>query len=75
MKKLSLFIVGFLLVVTVSAQAPDAPISPVEAVSMLGKGVLMEPQAGNVDISFSAKYEPTYGDTPKKSEKPIPTGC
>ncbi len=64
MKKLFLFLlINTLFLFTLAAQAPDAPISPAEAVSMLGKGILMEPQAGNVEIGFSAKYKPALGDS------------
>ena len=54
---LSVFILfaGFL-----KAQTSD-PVTPVEAVNMLGKGMLFEPQAGNVDLAISAPYKPEYG--------------
>gem|GEM_PF-5122881 len=45
-----------------AAQPPDDPVTPVEAVSMLGKGILFEPQAGDVDFGISAPYKPEYGD-------------
>ena len=43
------------------AQPPDDAIPPAMAVNMLNKGMLFEPQAGNVDIGFSAPYKPEYG--------------
>ena len=46
--------------ISLKAQTSD-PVSPVEAVNMLGKGMLFEPQAGNVDIGLSAPYKPEYG--------------
>ena len=63
MKKSVLTVFISLFVLALSAQTPDPPLSPAQAVSMLGKGILMEPQAGNVNIGFSAPYKPAYGDS------------
>ncbi len=41
--------------------AQNAPIAPVKAVNMLDKGMLFEPQAGNVNMAISAPYKPEYG--------------
>jgi hypothetical protein len=62
MKKVVLTFLGSLLLTWSFAQAPDKPISPVEAASMLGKGILFEPQAGDVNLGNSAPYKPKYGD-------------
>ena len=51
----------FLVGVITSAQPPDEALSPVEAVSMLGKGILFEPQSGDVDLGVSAPYKSEYG--------------
>ena len=67
MKRFLLTMLGFSFVVSAIAQAPDPPISPAQAVSMLGKGILLEPEAGNVKLGFSAKYKPAYGDTIKNA--------
>lgn len=61
------FLFNTLFLFTLSAQIPDASISPVKASSMLGKGILFEPQAGNVSIGFSAPYKPEYGDIIKEA--------
>ena len=45
----------------VMSQAPDDPITPAEAVNMLGKGILFEPQAGDVNMAISAPYKPKNG--------------
>ncbi len=61
-KKLIILFLGVLILRPVFAQAPDVPLSPAQAVSMLGKGILFEPQAGNVNLGNSAPYKPEYGD-------------
>ncbi len=63
MKRWLLTLSGFLFLLSVFAQTPDAPVSPAQAVSMLGKGILMEPQAGNVNLGVSAPYKAAYADT------------
>ncbi len=68
MKKTFFFLIlNFLFLLHLPAQTPDVAISPVKAVSMLGKGILFEPQAGNVNIGFSAPYKPAYGDSIKQT--------
>jgi hypothetical protein len=68
MIKIILAILFFINVFTlVKSQTPDDPISPVEAVNMLGKGMLFEPQAGDVDMAISAPYKPEYGQLLKDS--------
>lgn len=64
-KTILLLFINLLFPLSLLAQPPDAPISPAEAVSMLGKGILLEPQAGNVNISVSTIYKPEYGDSIK----------
>ncbi len=62
-----IFFFDILLFQVLSAQIPGDPISPAEAVSMLGKGILFEPQAGDVDMQISAKYKPGHGDLIKNN--------
>ncbi len=62
MRKTWLLTCFMLMALSLWSQPPDDPVSPVEAVSMLGKGILFEPQAGNVDLQVSAPYKPEYGD-------------
>ncbi|NPA35561.1 MAG: cellulase family glycosylhydrolase [Chlorobi bacterium] len=57
----------FFIINTSKAQTSDDPISPVQAVNMLGKGMLFEPQAGDVDLVISAPYKPEYGQLLKDS--------
>jgi len=67
MKKIILVLFLVSVFTGVNSQTPDDPISPVEAVNMLGKGMLFEPQAGNVNMAISAPYKPEYGQLLKDS--------
>ena len=67
MEKLLISILIFLISVGIYAQTSSDPIPPVQAVNMLGKGMLFEPQAGSVDFAISAPYKPKYGQLLKDS--------
>ena len=67
MKKILTLLLLMLFAKVSFAQIPDDPISPVEAVNMLGKGILFEPQSGDVNMALSAPYKPEYGDLIKST--------
>ena len=67
MKKILILLLALFIAKESFSQIPDDPISPVEAANMLGKGILFEPQSGDVDMLISAPYKPEYGDLIKST--------
>jgi hypothetical protein len=60
MRNFFLVIIATFIVLNLNAQTGNK-ISPVKMVNLLGKGMLLEPQAGAVDLAISAPYKPEYG--------------